>query len=126
MFELSDSEMWSTVGQRHVAAARLALRRAHEPLGGEQAERLANGRAADAEVARELRLRREPPALLELAGDDQLAELVGDLLVALPDAPERELLRRLPLLRSSRHDIPNSALPATETGFVEGGSTPAK
>jgi hypothetical protein len=75
--------------QRHVAPAGLALRGPHEPLGGEKAKRLADGRPADPERARELGLGRQPAALRELTGDDQLAQLVGDLLVALADAAER-------------------------------------
>ncbi len=47
------------------------------------AQRLAHGRAADSEVAREHRLRRQPRAGLQLPADDPLTEPLGDLLVLL-------------------------------------------
>ena len=73
---------------------------------------------------------REALAGSELAGHDQLPELVGDLFVGLPDPPDGDgaglALDRVeqPLdpragqafrARLNAHSIPNSRLPATDT-----------
>jgi hypothetical protein len=124
--------------QRDEAPTARPLRRADEALRGEQTERLAHGRPADTELAGQRRFGREPAPRSQPAADDQVAQLVGGLLVALAHPPERHgrevgggLIRPRPLvlLGTHRHGAqasPNSALPATETGFVDGGSAPAK
>jgi len=123
-------------GQRRVASTRLALRGPDETLGVEEAKRFPHGRATDPELTGELGLGREPTALRQRARDDQLAQLVGDLLVALshpaerdargPSGIERLVRRARSPFAPAAHVISNSAFPATETGVVDGGSTPAK
>ena len=115
---------------RHVRAAARALRRPDEALRRQQAERLADRRAADAELTGQHGLVRQPLAAHELARDDQVAELVGHLLVRLADAPDGHRVRR-PLDRPERRgghagSIPNSALPAIETGALYGTSPSRK
>ena len=74
-------------GQRDEAATGRPLRRTDEPLCREHAQRLADRCPADAELPGERRLDRQPLARGELPRDDQLAELVGDLLVRLSHPP---------------------------------------
>src|SRR6185503_18298951 len=69
----------------HEAPARRALRRADQVLRREDPQRLADRRAADAELHAQRRLVRQPVAGRDLAADDELAQLVGDLLVGLAD-----------------------------------------
>ena len=86
-------------GDGDVRAATHAFRCADEALRGEEAERLPYGGAADAEVVGELELVGKALAAYELLRDDELPEPVGDLLV-----------------RLRHYSMPNSRLPATETG----------
>src|SRR5207245_2661862 len=111
--------------ERYVGAAAGPLRRPDEALRGQQPQRLTHGRAADAELAREHGLVRKPLAARELAADDQVPQLVGDLLVRLADAADRNGVRRPldrphPGRRSHACSIPNSALPAIDTGALSG------
>src|SRR6185295_18848815 len=95
--------------QRHVAAARRALRGANEALRIELSECLPHRRPADAELARKHRLGWEALAGLQFARDDPPAQVGGDLLVRL------------------RQPIPNSAFPATDAGaFTSSSAAPAK
>ena len=83
MFELDEGRDVVDGGERDVAPAAGALRGADQALGGEHAQRLPNRGSADAELAREHGLVRQALSLGELAGHDQLAQLIGDLLVRL-------------------------------------------
>ena len=87
---------------RDERAAAGALGRPDQALRGQESERLADGRPADAEVVGENRLLREAAALLEHALEDLLAQPSGDELVLL-------------------HVIEYSAFPAAETGAEAGG-----
>src|SRR2546429_504606 len=71
--------------ERDVAAAARALRGADQVLRSEDAERFADGRPADAELACEVPLVRKPLAGRELSRRDQVAQLLGDLLARLDD-----------------------------------------
>jgi hypothetical protein len=73
-------------GQDHEAPARRALRRPDEVLGREDPQRLAHGRAAHAELHAERSLVGEAVPRADLPADDELAQLVGDLLVRLAHA----------------------------------------
>ena len=74
----------------------------------EHAQRLAHGRAADAEVGGEHRLVRQPLSGLELAVDDALAQPLGNQLVL--------------LARPCGYSMPSSRLPATDVGVLTDGS----
>jgi hypothetical protein len=69
--------------ERDVAAAAGALGRPDQVLGREQTQRLADGRAADAEVGGEDGLVRQPRPARQLAFDDLLAQPAGDELIRL-------------------------------------------
>ena len=86
-------------GGGHVGAAAHSFRRPDEALRSEEAERLPHGGATDAEVVGELELVGKALAACELLRDDELPEPVCDLLV-----------------RLRHYSMPNSRLPATETG----------
>ncbi len=60
-----------------------------QPLGLEDAQRLAQRRPGHPEALDQVGLVPERVTLVELAGDDQPAELVGDLLRLLPRKLER-------------------------------------
>src|SRR5262249_58328690 len=83
--------------ERDVRAAAGALRRTDQVVRRQRPERLAERRTADPELAGEHLLVREPRSRLQVAGDDERAQLLGDLLV----------------LFQAR---PNSRLPAVEAG----------
>ena len=83
-------------GKRDVAPAARTLRRPEQVLGREHAEGLPDSRPAHPELPREERLVGKPLPGRQLAGHDQLAKLVGNLLVRLANPPDRHWTR-LPL-----------------------------
>ena len=91
-------------GEDHEAAAGRALRRADQVLRGQDPQRLADRGAADAELHAERRLVRQSLTRGDRTAEDEVAQLVGDLLVGLADA--RDLDCALGRLRHPRESTP--------------------
>jgi hypothetical protein len=72
-------------GPADEGAASGALRCIQEILSGDHPKRLAHRRTTDAELGGPRRLVGQALAGRQLAGDDELAQLIGDLLVRLAD-----------------------------------------
>ena len=88
-----------------------------QALGLEDAQRLAQRRARDAEALDQLRLVAQQLALDQLALDDEAADLVGDLLGLLPLRPLGPLGPLLPRRpRTGRWATPLMKLEATRVG----------
>ena len=130
-FAWTNEEMWSTVGSvtKLPPAGPFAVRTSPCAASTRSASRIVARLTPNSRGERGLD--RQPLARASFPRDDQLAELVGDLLVRLADPAHGHRRQGASAVgsarvsagaRPSRRQSPNSALPASDVGEDDGGS----